>query len=156
MLILTPGPLHSLGLLPRVLFPAPMSPPWPPACSPLPFPACFRHRPSYSEILSLLPFPPVSLLRVHQDLFVLCAWGQAREPVELVPRQHGPAGFLYQPPFQHPWVTGSLCFQLPAQASRPAGPRQCPVDPPWRGLALLAEPDMQDFQGLLEGKTEPV
>lgn len=83
---------------------------------------------------------------------MLCAWGQAREPVELVLRHYRAAGFLCQPPFQHLWVTDSLCFQLPAQASCPADPRQCPLDPPWKGLALPAGPDMQDFQGLLEGK----
>lgn len=156
MLILTPGPLHSLGLLPRVLFPAPMSPPWPPACSPTPLPLPISCLFSAQALLlgnpQPLPFPPVSLPREYQDLFVLWAWGQAHEPVELVPRQYGPAGFLCQPPLQHLWVTGSLCFQLPSQASHPAGPRQCPVDPPWRGPALPAGPDMQDFQGLLEGK----
>lgn len=53
---LTPGPLHSLGLLPRVLLPAPGSPPWPPAPpTPSPFPACFLQGTSHSEILSLRP-----------------------------------------------------------------------------------------------------
>lgn len=101
MLILTPGPLHSLGLLPGVLFPAPVSPPWPPACSP--------------------PLPPISCLFSAQALSLgnsqpssfstgLSAWsapgpvcalslGEACEPAELVPSQHGPAGFPCQPPF---------------------------------------------------------
>ena len=121
MLALTPGPLHSLGLLPRVLLPASGSPPGPPAPpTPAPFPACFPQGTSHSEVLSLRP---AQGLGCPGALYV-------DESAQELQRSSQACWLRCRPPFQHPCSTGSPYSQLPAWASCFAGPGRCLADPP--------------------------
>lgn len=52
--------------------------------------------------------------------------------------------------------TGLPVFLGTCTGPYPAGPGQYPVDHPWKGSALLAEPDTQDFLGLLRVPEESV
>lgn len=115
MLTLTPGPLHSLGLLPRVLLPAPGSPPG-----------------------HLLPLPPPYFLLVFCRAPLIQKFSASAQPRGhfMLMSQHvsysvcpRPCWLPCQPPFQHPCSTSCPYFQLPAWASCFAGPRAVPGGP---------------------------